>query len=97
MVTGRPPLTMALLFLTNCADASLGAFLVRRIRQSNRPFVFDGLAATPIFVAFGASLPTVLLSCADAGISAATGWSHSYYAAFITRARSNVLTHLIVV
>jgi len=95
--TGAPPLTLALLFLTNCADASLGAFLVRRITRSDRPFVFDGLAATMIFVAFGAILPTVLLSFADAGISVATGWSNSYYAAFATRARSNVLTHLIVV
>jgi two-component system sensor histidine kinase UhpB len=95
--TGTPPLTLALLFLTNCADASLGAFLVRRILRSRRPFVFDGLAATMIFVAFGAALPTVLLSFADAGISFATGWTNSYYAAFVTRARSNVLTHLIVV
>ena len=39
----------------------------------------------------------MLLSFADAGISVATGWSDSYYAAFVTRARSNVLTHLIVV
>ena len=95
--TGAPPLTMALLFLTNCADASLGAFLVRRVARSQGPFVFEGLAATVIFVAFGATLPTVLLSFADAGISVATGWSSSYFDAFITRARSNVLTHLIVV
>jgi signal transduction histidine kinase len=94
---GAPPLTMALLFLTNCADASLGALLVRRITRSTRPFVFNGLATTMIFIAFGATLPTVLLSFADAGISVATGWSDSYYAAFVTRARSNVLTHLIVV
>ena len=95
--TGAPPLTMALLFLTNCADASLGAFLVRRVARSQGPFVFEGLAATVIFVAFGATLPTVLFSFADAGISVATGWSSSYFDAFITRARSNVLTHLIVV
>ena len=94
---GAPPLTLALLFLTNCSDASLGAFLVRRVSRSDGPFVFDGLAATAIFVVFGATLPTVLLSFADAGISVATGWSGSYYAAFATRARSNVLTHLIVV
>lgn len=93
---GAPPLTLALLFLTNCADASLGAFLVRRV-TSHRPFAFDSLGATLLFVAFGATLPTVLLSFADAGISVATGWSDSYFAAFVTRARSNVLTHLIVV
>ena len=95
--TGAPPLTLALLFVTNCADASLGAFLVRRLTGSHRPFVFDGLTTTVIFVAFGAMLPTVLFSFADAGISVATGWSHSYFDAFVTRARSNVLTHLIVV
>ena len=92
-----PPLTLGLLFLTNCADASLGAFLVRRVTRSPGPFKFDGLAATATFVVFGAMLPTTLLSFADAGISVATGWSHSYYAAFETRARSNILTHLIVV
>ena len=95
--TGAPPLPLALLFLTNCADAALGAVLVRRVARTDGPFVFDGLAATVIFVAFGATLPTVLLSFADAGISVATGWSDSFYAAFVTRARSNVLTHLIVV
>ena len=94
---GAPPLTLSLLFLTNCADAALGAFLVRRVTHSHRPFAFDSLAATLTFVAFGAALPTVLLSFADAGISVATGWSADYYAAFATRARSNLLTHLIVV
>src|SRR5688572_27746868 len=29
--TAAPPLTLSLLFVTNCADAALGAFLVRRI------------------------------------------------------------------
>jgi two-component system sensor histidine kinase UhpB len=92
-----PPLTLALLFLTNCADAALGAYLVRRLTRSEQPFVFDGLAATVTFVVFGALIPTVLLSFADAGISQATGWSGNYWAALVTRARSNVLTHLIVV
>ena len=95
--TGAPPLTLGLLFLTNCADASLGAFLVRRVTRSNGPFKFDGLTATATFVVFGTILPTILLSFADAGISVATGWSNNYYAAFETRARSNILTHLIVV
>jgi two-component system sensor histidine kinase UhpB len=49
-----------------------------------------------IFAAFVAAA-TVLLSFADAGISVATGWTASYHAAFATRVRSNILTHLIVV
>ena len=95
--TGAPLLTMALLFTTNCADAALGAFLSRRLSGVEGPFRFDGLRSTLIFAAFGAALPTLLLSFADAGISVATGWTSSFQAAFITRARSNILTHLILV
>ena len=77
MGTGAPPVTLALLFLTNCADASLGAVLVRRMTGSRGPFEFDGLASTMRF-ALGATVSTVLLSFAYAGISVATGWSDSY-------------------
>jgi two-component system sensor histidine kinase UhpB len=93
---GAPPLTLALLYFTNCADAALGAFLVRRMIGLPGPFRFDGLRSTVIF-AVGAALATLLLSFADAGISLATGWSHDFSAAFVTRVRSNILTHLIVV
>ena len=94
--TGAPAGTLALLFVTNCADAALGAFLVRRITRSNGAFRFDGLWNTTVFVVF-ATLATLILSFADAGISTATGWAGSFNAAFLTRVRSNTLTHLIVV
>jgi integral membrane sensor domain MASE1 len=51
--SGAPPLTMALLFLTNCADAALGAFLARRFAHDGRPFRFDSLRSTVIFAVFG--------------------------------------------
>ena len=94
--TGAPMGTLALLFLTNCADAALGAYLVRRIAGSAGAFTFDGLRSTTIFVVF-ATLATLVLSFADAGISTATGWATSFDAALLTRVRSNTLTHLIVV
>ncbi|HEY2433984.1 MAG TPA: MASE1 domain-containing protein [Vicinamibacterales bacterium] len=95
---GGPFFTLALLFLTNCADAALGAYLVRRFSgRTAGPFRLDDLRAMLIFAAFGATLPTILLSFADAGVSVATGWAPVFHAAFITRVRSNVLTHLIVV
>ncbi|HWJ55379.1 MAG TPA: sensor histidine kinase, partial [Vicinamibacterales bacterium] len=81
----------------NCADAALGAYLVRRISQTAGPFRFRGLRSMIVFAAFGATLPTILLSFADAGISVATAWTTGFHAAFITRVRSNILTHLIVV
>src|SRR5262245_20905702 len=92
---GTPMLPIGLLFVTNCSDAALGAFLVRRLVP--QPFRFDNLRSTAIFAAFGAALSPVLLSFADAAISVATGWTAAYWAAFSTRVHSNVLTHLIVV
>jgi two-component system sensor histidine kinase UhpB len=94
--TGAPAGTLALLFMTNCADAALGAFLVRRAAGASGSFRFDGLRSTTIFVLF-ATLATLMLSFADAGISVATGWAGNFEAAFFTRVRSNTLTHLIVV
>jgi integral membrane sensor domain MASE1 len=93
---GAPLPTLALLFLTNCADATLGAWLVRRLSGSPAAFRFDGLRSIVIFAVTVAG-STLLLSFADAGISVATGWSESFAAAFFTRVRSNILTHLIVV
>jgi len=95
--TGAPPVTLSLLFVTNCADATLGAFLVRRLASDGGPFQFTGLRGTIVFAALGAALPTLLLSFADAGISVGTAWSGDFHAAFVTRVRSNVLTHLLVV
>ena len=50
--SGAPPLTMALLFLTNCADAALGALLVRHLAHQGGPFRFDGLRATVTVLVF---------------------------------------------
>lgn len=93
--SGQPAIVMALLYVTNCADAALGAFLVRRA-VGHGPFQFDSLRSTVVFVT-RASIATILLSFADASISVATGWSDNAYAAFVTRVRSNILTHLIAV
>jgi hypothetical protein len=93
---GAPWLPLTLLYFTNCADAALGAFLVRRLSRVE-PFRFDGLRTMIVFAAYAATLSTLVLSFADAGISVATGWSGSFHAAFVTRVRSNILTHVILV
>jgi two-component system sensor histidine kinase UhpB len=93
--TGAPLTAMTLLFFTNCADACLGASIVRRL--SRGPVSFSDLRTTLLFVVFAATLSPVLLSFADAAITVLTGWGSDYWAAFTTRVRSNVLTHLIVV
>jgi two-component system, NarL family, sensor histidine kinase UhpB len=93
---GAPLPTLALLFVSNCADAALGACLVRRLSGSRGTFHFDGLRSTIIF-ALAVAFSTSVLSFVDAGISVLTGWSDSFSAALLTRVRSNILTHLIVV
>ena len=93
--TGAPVGTMSLLFLTNCADAMLGAIIVRRL--TGAPTTFGTLRTMLAFVVFAAALSPVVLSFADAAITVMTGWGADYWAAFETRVRSNVLTHLVVV
>jgi two-component system sensor histidine kinase UhpB len=93
--TGSPMLTMSLLFVTNCADAMLGAVMVRYF--SDDPLRFHGLRSMLVFVVFGATISPFLVSFADAGVSVLTGWVSDYWRAFTVRTRSNVLTHLILV
>lgn len=93
--TGAPVGTMALLYLTNCADAVIGALIVHRL--TGGPRTFGTLRTMLAFVAFAAVLSPVALSFADAAITVLTGWGADYWAAFETRVRSNVLTHLVVV
>jgi PAS domain S-box-containing protein len=92
--SGAPTLPLSLLFATNCADAALGAFLVRRL--SDGPPWIQGLRNVLVFLACAALAPAVV-SFADAGITVWTHWGTNYGEALATRVRANVLTNLIVV
>ena len=92
---GAPMIPMALLFITNCTDAMLGAALLRY--RTWEPWRFDGLTSMLWFVALAAVLAPVIVSFADAGITVLTGWGPDYRSALVTRIRANVLTNVIVV
>jgi PAS domain S-box-containing protein len=92
--TGAPLLTLSLLYLTNAADAIIGALLVRFFVGGT--LRFDTLRSTVSFLV-GAVVATVLVSFADSFIVVATGWGADYWASFLTRVRSNTLTHLMLV
>jgi signal transduction histidine kinase len=92
---GAPLTTLSLLFITNCADAMLGAIIVRR--ATGGLIDFGRLPTMLAFIAFAAVLSPIVLSFADAAITVLTDWGSDYWAAFATRVRSNVLTHLVVV
>ena len=93
--THGPLGTMSLLFVTNCADAALGATIWRFVSPGE--WRIEGLRPMLAFLVLSATIPTLLLSFADAGITTAMGWSHDYWLVYATRARANVLTNVIFV
>ena len=93
--SNAPLLTIALLFATNCADAMLGATLWRI--ASRGELRIRSLRSMVTFLVFGATLATLVVSFADAGISVATHWTSDFWLSYATRARSNVLTNVIFV
>jgi two-component system sensor histidine kinase UhpB len=90
-----PLVTMSLLFVTNCADAALGATIWRFVSPGE--WRIEGLRTMLAFLLLSATIPTLLLSFADAGITVATGWSNDYWLVYETRARANVLTNVVFV
>ena len=90
-----PLVTMSLLYLTNCADAALGATIWHLVSPTE--WRIEGLRPMLAFLVLCAAVPTLILSFADAGITVVTGWGHDYWLAYETRARANVLTNAIFV
>ncbi|HKW47775.1 MAG TPA: MASE1 domain-containing protein, partial [Gemmatimonadaceae bacterium] len=90
-----PLVTLSLIFVTNCADAALGATIWRFVSPGE--WRIEGLRPMLAFLVLCATIPTLLLSFADAGITVGMGWSHDYWLVYETRARANVLTNVIFV
>ena len=90
-----PILPLTLLFATNCLDALLGATLIRHFVSSR--LTLGRLRHMIVFLVWGATIPTVLVSFADAGLTILTGWGDNYWLAWSTRARANVLTNVLLV
>jgi signal transduction histidine kinase len=86
---------MSLFFVTNCADAVLGATLWHFISPSE--WRIEGLRQMLAFLLLSATIPTLVLSFADAAITVVSGSGHDYSLAFETRARANVLTNVLFV
>jgi signal transduction histidine kinase len=87
-----PPLTMALLFLTNLGDAAAGALAIRHFSRGEPRF--DSVHKVVVFMVFAVATPLVM-SFLDAGVVVGTGWAHDFWLAWHTRVRSNILTNLI--
>src|SRR5262245_19793545 len=88
-------LPVSLLYFSNCGDALLGAWLVRRFTHGS--WRVDRSQHMLFFLLLGATLSPFLMSFVDAGITVATGWAHDYWLAWLTRVRANVLTNIVLV
>src|SRR5687767_15111409 len=84
--------TLALLYLTNCADAMVAATVVRlSVRGQWR---MDSLSSLFVFLALGATVGPLLVSFLDAGISTNMGWAQDFWVAYRRRLRANTLTNI---
>ena len=94
--SNTPVLPFALLYVTNCMDAGLGAYFVRRA-IGNRPLSLSKLKHMVMFLGIAATTVTLLVSFLDAAVTTFSGWNDNYWLAWSTRARSNLVTNVVLV
>jgi two-component system nitrate/nitrite sensor histidine kinase NarX len=94
LYNGVPPVTLALLFMTNLGDAAIAALAVRRL--TGRDACFDSFRGMALFVSIAAASP-LLMSFIHAAAVVGTGWSTDYWLVWHTRFRSNTLTNIMLV
>ena len=92
---GIPPLMIASWYVSNCAEALLGAWLIRRVEPD---FDLGRLRSLLAFLAFGCLLAPFLTSFLDAGLVALNGWGDAgYLDVWERRFYSNVLAAVTLV
>jgi signal transduction histidine kinase len=90
------PLSTALgWFLTNAAEALLGAYGIRRFLGA-RPRI-DRVRGLIVFLGIGVVGAPLVTSFLDAMVVVATGWSRHYWILWTTRLFSNMLAELTIV
>jgi len=83
-------------FVSNCSEALLGAFCIRRFASA--PLRFDSFHDVIVFVLFGVMLAPLLSSFFDAMLVTSIGWGQGDYLQLVsTRFFSNMLAVLMVV
>jgi PAS domain S-box-containing protein len=88
-----PPTMVVCWFISNCAEAGIGAGLTRYLLRG--PVRFDNLRSVAVFCICGAFLGPFLSSFVDAGFVAMNGWGQSgYLENWRTRFFSNMVTAL---
>jgi signal transduction histidine kinase len=94
--SGVPPAMVLGWFVSNSAEALIGAVCIRRFCSG--PLRFDSFRDVGVFLLFGAFLAPLLSSFLDAGLVKSIGWGEGKYWQLVRlRFLSNVLAALIVV
>jgi len=93
--SGVPVWTASGWFISNSAEALIGAFLITRITR--RESLFDTVRGVLTFVLCGVVIAPLLTSFLDAATVVVTGWGHSYWPLGAERFWTNALAQLTIV
>lgn len=92
---GVPAWTAVGWFMTNTAEALIGAFLITRFSKGKS--VFDSARGVLIFLVFGVVFAPLASSFLDAAVVVVTGWGGGYWRVGATRFFTNTLAELTLV
>jgi signal transduction histidine kinase len=92
---GVPAWTAVGWFISNTAEALIGAFLITRFSKGKS--VFDSARGVLIFLVFGVVFAPLASSFLDAAVVVGTGWANGYWHVGATRFFTNTLAELTLV
>ena len=92
--TGIPLATACGWFLSNSAEALLGAICIRHFKKTEE--LFESVNGVLIFLGFAAVMAPLASSFADAAVVLTTGFGNGYWELWISRLFSNMLAAVMV-
>jgi signal transduction histidine kinase len=93
--SGVPVWTASGWFISNSAEALIGAFFITRVTRQES--LFDTVRGVLIFVLCGVLIAPLLTSFLDAAAVVVTGWGHGYWPLGAERFWTNALAQLTIV
>jgi len=93
--SGVPVWTQLGWFISNSAEALIGAYCITRFSREERRF--ETVRGVLVFILFGVLVSPFVTSFLDAAVVVVTGWGHSYWPLGAERFWTNALAELTVV
>jgi signal transduction histidine kinase len=92
--SGVPLVTACGWFLSNSAEALVGAACIRRLKKPEE--LFESVSGVLVYLAFAVILAPLATSFVDAAVVITTGFGKNYWALWVARLFSNMLADLTV-